>query len=191
MALLSDVIQQGTRAGQPAATTVAAGTLYSVSDESGILERSDGTNWDSVGGSAGGGSDILQATKTLTNGELGSLSTTPIEIIAAPGAGISILVINGLIEMNVPTGYGANLTVRLVLGTDGSYTYAMANTLIGGFGAARNWVAFTLANPGQQTAAQYDRRNQALNIKGTTDIGTGDAAATLKVTVSYMLVTSI
>lgn len=44
MALLSSVIQSGTRAAQPAATAVAAGVLYFVTDE-GELERSTGAAW--------------------------------------------------------------------------------------------------------------------------------------------------
>lgn len=45
MSVLSDVIKRGTRAAQPAATAVATGTLYYVTDESKI-ERSNGTTWD-------------------------------------------------------------------------------------------------------------------------------------------------
>lgn len=45
MALLSAVIQRGTRASQPAATAVGAGTLYCVSDEGNIVERSTGAVW--------------------------------------------------------------------------------------------------------------------------------------------------
>lgn len=40
------IIRRGTRALQPAATTVLTGTLYFVTDEL-IIERSNGTTWDS------------------------------------------------------------------------------------------------------------------------------------------------
>jgi hypothetical protein len=43
---LDDVIQRGPRASQPAATAVVPGTLYSVSDEGAIIERSTGTAWE-------------------------------------------------------------------------------------------------------------------------------------------------
>lgn len=46
MTLLSSVIQRDTRANQPAATAVPVGTLYYVTDET-VLERSNGTTWDS------------------------------------------------------------------------------------------------------------------------------------------------
>jgi hypothetical protein len=42
--LLADVIQRDTRANQPAATAVADGTLYYVTDEN-VTERSNGSAW--------------------------------------------------------------------------------------------------------------------------------------------------
>lgn len=58
MTLLSVVIVRGTRAAQPAANTVAIGTLYYVTDES-VTERSNGTTWDSFSdGGASGGTDL-------------------------------------------------------------------------------------------------------------------------------------
>jgi hypothetical protein len=46
MALLSTAIARGTRAAQSAATAVATGTLYYVTDEF-VIERSNGATWDS------------------------------------------------------------------------------------------------------------------------------------------------
>jgi hypothetical protein len=54
MALLEDVILRGDRASQPAANTVGAGTLYCVTDEGDIIERSTGAAWQSYSPSAGG-----------------------------------------------------------------------------------------------------------------------------------------
>lgn len=56
---LEDVIQRGTRSNQPGATTVPAGTLYFISDEL-VLERSNGTTWQTYSGSSGGSSSIIQ-----------------------------------------------------------------------------------------------------------------------------------
>lgn len=42
------LVMYGTRIQQPAATTVAAGTLYGVSDE-GVIERSNGRVWQPFG----------------------------------------------------------------------------------------------------------------------------------------------
>lgn len=56
---LLDVILRDTRANQPAATTVAEGTLYCVTDESNIVERSNGATWDAFGASGTGTGDAL------------------------------------------------------------------------------------------------------------------------------------
>lgn len=46
VAFVSTLTQRGTRADQPAATSVYAGTLYFVTDEL-VTERSSGTAWES------------------------------------------------------------------------------------------------------------------------------------------------
>lgn len=51
MGLPSDLIRRGTRAAQPAATAVAAGTLYYVTDEA-TTERSSGAAWQTYGDGA-------------------------------------------------------------------------------------------------------------------------------------------
>lgn len=70
---LAEVIQRSTRALQPVATTVPAGTLYFVTDET-ITERSNGTAWESIsdGGGAEGTSDwdteiIKSGDQSITN----------------------------------------------------------------------------------------------------------------------------
>lgn len=52
---LDDVIQRGTRAAQPAAADVVPGTLYGVTDEGDVVERSNGTVWEAYGPTGGGG----------------------------------------------------------------------------------------------------------------------------------------
>lgn len=65
MALLSDVIQRGTRAAQPAGNTVPAGTIYYVTDET-VTERSTGSAWEDISdaGGGGGGGDWTLVMKT-------------------------------------------------------------------------------------------------------------------------------
>ena len=52
---LDDVILRGTRAAQPAASAVVAGTLYGVTDEGNLVERSTGTVWQAYSPTGGGG----------------------------------------------------------------------------------------------------------------------------------------
>ena len=61
MAIITDIIQRGTRAAQPAATAVSAGTLYYVTDE-GKTERSTGAAWQDCSDSGSAAHDILSAT---------------------------------------------------------------------------------------------------------------------------------
>ena len=51
MATLSEVIRRGTRAVQPAASTVPAGVTYHVTDE-GVTERSNGSVWEDISATA-------------------------------------------------------------------------------------------------------------------------------------------
>lgn len=59
MAKLEDVILQDTRANQPAANTVAVGTLYGVTDEDNIIERSDGAAWQAYSPTGSGSGDVV------------------------------------------------------------------------------------------------------------------------------------
>lgn len=62
MSLYSNLVQRDDRASQPDASTVAIGTLYFVTDE-GVLERSNGTAWESYSG-AGTGDVVGPASST-------------------------------------------------------------------------------------------------------------------------------
>lgn len=91
--LLEDVILRGTRAGQPAATTVPTGTLYCVTDESDIVERSNGTTWDAYS-PAGGGSGTVTNTGTLTANAL-ILGNGTVDVTAAASLGTTTTVLHG------------------------------------------------------------------------------------------------
>lgn len=64
MSAFLDTIQRGDRASQPLATTVVIGTLYFVTDDN-VIERSDGTVWESF--SSTGGAFNLTQKLTTTN----------------------------------------------------------------------------------------------------------------------------
>jgi hypothetical protein len=67
VARLRDANLYDTRAAQPSADAVDVGTLYAVTDEAGIIERSDGTDWQGIGGTTfnTAGMSILLATPTV------------------------------------------------------------------------------------------------------------------------------
>ncbi len=68
MSTVAAIHQRGTRGAQPAATAVSIGTLYCVTDESNLVERSNGTTWQSYSAS-GAGSGTVTNTGTLTSGK--------------------------------------------------------------------------------------------------------------------------
>ncbi|MET0787204.1 MAG: hypothetical protein ABWY25_10905, partial [Paenisporosarcina sp.] len=70
---LQDVLLRDTRADQPAATDVAVGTLYFVTDEN-VIEQSDGTSWLPYSSTTSG---VTQLTGDVTAGPgSGSLVAT-------------------------------------------------------------------------------------------------------------------
>src|SRR5689334_14376185 len=72
MSRLQDVIQQGLRADQPLATDVSVGTLYGVTDESDIIERSDGAAWQPYSPTSFGGLTTVEGLCTANTGLSGT-----------------------------------------------------------------------------------------------------------------------
>ena len=79
MSTFANAIQRGDRASQPVATTVIIGTLYFVTDEN-VLERSDGTVWESY--SVIGGAFNLTQKLTTTSRTNTTLAADPTLIVA-------------------------------------------------------------------------------------------------------------
>lgn len=110
MSLLSDVIKRGTRAAQAAATAVATGTLYYVTDEE-LLERSSGSAWEAMSG--GGGKWTLITTRTVGSGAT--------EDFTGLGSYNEILVV----VRSVTTGSSA--IIQCLVSTDGGSTFLNAS----------------------------------------------------------------
>src|SRR5678815_2200057 len=66
MATLATAIARGARGSQPAASAVSIGSLYCVTDEGNIVERSNGTTWQAFSPSGAG---TVTNTGTLTSGK--------------------------------------------------------------------------------------------------------------------------
>ena len=73
-------------------------TFPSTAGTSGNVLTSNGTNWTSAPVTAGGG--YLTATGTLTNSQIKNLHGTPVQAIAAPGAGKVIIVTQTICKLN-------------------------------------------------------------------------------------------
>jgi hypothetical protein len=128
--------QRGSRASQPAATTVTVGTLYFVTDES-VTERSTGSAWESYSGPAGGGapaahhvshetggSDALTAlaASVITSGTIASARLPArigaIGLIIDGGGSVITTGVKGFLR--VP--FGCTITGVALLSTDASAT---------------------------------------------------------------------
>lgn len=111
---LQDVILRDTRAIQPLATVVSPGTLYFVTDEL-VTERSNGTTWESYSGT-GGTATIQVASVTLTDAEIKALPTTPITIVAAPGAGFYYDLLSASLALDNNAGAYTNIDTGATIG---------------------------------------------------------------------------
>lgn len=95
MALANSINRDGTRAAQPAAGPENYGCLYRVTDEGNALEQSDGATWVPISSGSVGGLKI--ATVTITDAQFKALPTTPLQLVAAPGAGKMLVPIRAII----------------------------------------------------------------------------------------------
>ena len=141
---------------------------------------------DDVSGLSGGNSDLLVASVTLTDAQIKALGTTPIQLVAAPGADKAIVVLNFFAEFDVTGGqYDVGPTFRLRL------SGLTVN-------AASAWTPSTSSNAvyyhqSSAAAASYqtnDPRNRALMVTSSTDLSLGNAANYLTITVAYFLATT-
>jgi hypothetical protein len=96
---LEDVILIDIRADQPAATAVPVGTLFCVTDEGDIVERSNGTTWDAYSPTGGGAGEPF-----------------PIQIVI-DGAGSAITTGNKGYARSVKAGTITKVTVLSIDGT--------------------------------------------------------------------------
>jgi hypothetical protein len=76
---------------------VASTETYATPGTSGNVLTSDGTNWTSA---AAPGAGLITTTGTLTSAQIKSLNATPVQAIAAPGAGNVIVVVSANGKMN-------------------------------------------------------------------------------------------
>jgi hypothetical protein len=173
-------------AGIPAWTTA---TYPSTAGSSGNVLTSDGTNWTS---SAPSGGVILEASGTLTSAQIKSLRATPIQVIAAPGAGKTIIPISITTKINYGGSNvfvaGASQIIALYYGTSLLSISAVPNSMIV---ASSNQIKATITS-GLGPALTTTIDNVAMNLYNTvaTEIS-GNAANdnTIEYNIIYQIVT--
>jgi len=110
---------------------LASTETYAAPSTSGNVMTSDGTNWTSA---AASGAGILSVSGTLTNAQVKALHGTPVQILAAPGAGKVIQVITASFTLdyggtNAFTA-GASQTIQVYYGTLVQITIGLVNTAL-------------------------------------------------------------
>lgn len=179
MSTLASAIQRGTRGAQPAATAVSIGTLYCVTDESNLVERSTGAVWQSYSASgAGAGTVTNTGTLTANKAMIGNGST---DITASAATGVAHLSSGTLTGSNVDLASEvtgdlpfANLTQIAglsVLGVTGSSTADVAALTAGAnFGLLYRVSSSSLAFYLPKTVLAKNSGTQSINNNSTTTL---------------------
>lgn len=136
---------------------------------------SDGTNW--LSSAPSGSSVILSASGQLTSAQIKALHATPIQVIAAPGSGKMIVMINFFSSFvyggTNPFTAGASQAVEFYYGTSTSSQSALTNVQLVGTSSG----AKVISIPNLSFAATSTWDNKAINLYNSvaTEI-TGNAA---------------
>ena len=126
-----------------------------------------------------GDAGVMEATVNLTSAQILALNTTPIEIVAAPGAGYYIEVVSGVVALDATaTGYAANDDIDLVYSSAPTVKCATADGALAGT-SDKNTSIIKIAG-----AVIANNALQITDVDGNPTTGTGTA----KVTVAYRIV---
>ena len=174
---------------------VASTETYAAPSTSGNVMTSDGTNWTSAAASGGG---FLTATKNLTNAQIKAIHGTPIEIIAAPGAGKCIVLISAIAKLvyggtNVFTA-AASQVINLYYNNGTTVAFSSGAPLISNGMIVSSANKFSvgggigIASTINQAAGIFDNVNMSIYNPIATEI-TGNAANdnTINIAVTYWI----
>lgn len=184
------VLRSGGTSSDPSYSTA---TYPNTAGTSGNVLTSDGTNWISSA-SASGTATLNYVTLTLTSSQVKALHGTPIQLIAAPGAGKVIAIVSNVWSKLTYGGTsvftaGASQTIVLSYGTTQTIGTPMSN--VGITGSATAYSNGTLA-PAFSNVSAASLENIAVSLYNpvATEI-TGNAANnnTIGVGVVYYIIT--
>lgn len=149
---LEDIIKRSTRALQPAATTVPIGTLYFVTDES-IIERSNGTIWQSYSGAAASG--ITELTGDITAGpgsgsQAASIAANAVGTTEIANDSVTFAKMQNITDIRLLGRAGSGGDVEEI--SVGSGLTLAAGVLTGGAGGASDWDTEVI-KPSDQTVS--------------------------------------
>lgn len=165
-------------AAQSADVTYTLPTAAPTSDGQSLVSTTGGVlSWDNPNG------EVLMAQVTVSSAQILSSNTTPVQIVAAPGAGKIINLIRATTKLVYNSvAYATNVTSFLVLGTSASDFVTSGINMIGG--STTKWVMFDASSTLTFTSSL---ENNALNFM--TNVGDPTAGnSDMIVTVYYTIV---
>lgn len=141
---------------------------------------------------------LHQATITLTHAQIKALPTTPVQIVVAPGAGAVVLLVAAMLRSNFAVAY-TNVAGTFTLATDkaeGSQRagWSALGTANSTTRQVRLWAGASFGSIDDSGGFEPDAvaiENKALEFYvdgGSGDYTAGDAANTLTVSATYLLV---
>lgn len=184
-----DLFQSLTTAQRDAIATPSAPNVIYNSDNS-RLEYYNGSQWLPIGQYAGSSSNVYTSKITLSAAQVLDLPNTPVELIAAPGSGYVINVINILFKMSFGStayDYTQDARIKFESAAIGEYIGIVSQLTINNTSDASNyWTQGGVVT--QDNLVEDD----AVVIQGVTTSPvaptTGDGTLTLWVTYSIVLV---
>lgn len=172
---------------------VASTETYPVPSTSGNVMTSDGTNWTSAAASGGtwGGYTVTTVTGTLSNAQIKALNASPVQIVAAQGAGTIIIPVQYCLKMN----YGGTNVFTAAASQTINFAYggALAGTIVlSNAGIVASTVRIAYGNAATQSATYTNQANAALqwwNPIATEISGNAANNNTMPWSVTYIVVT--
>lgn len=165
--------------------SAVSGNIATFSGTTGKIIADSGSSVGSIGGSPVGGI-LKQSQVTITNAQMKSLNTTPVDVVAAPGAGFIAIPVMCWVHTSIPvTGYNTanSCSLRYTgIAVDIGNAQTLAST------SAEDSYKYISIQGVNFNSANTNPANTAVTLRATGNLTGGDAANTFSTVVTYIVV---